>query len=266
MMTCFPGARGSPCVACPLGCLGPQAPTPMQSNLAFAPPALVAGNNFQSGSFEITTNNGGANRGVITFYPGPPESKGPTLLSKVVELGKHPLSRRLGPPIPSSSLGASAMFKPGVAGGQPGEAIAAAKTADQSNGVLSQSHAFTSNALASIPRSQVSGGPQYQWKIVQGKLLKSSDLSHWSEENPAGENLQYSVVSPNGSDIWAGGTDAALLHSRDAGATWERVALGATATGTINSIEVAGQNVLVKSSSGQSWSSQDGGKSWMLQD
>jgi len=245
----------------------PQAPMPMQSNLAFAPPAVVAGNSFQNGSFEITTKNGGGNRGVITFFPAPQESRGSTLLGKIVDLGKRPLSRRLGPPIPSNSLGASAMFKPGAAGAQPGEAIAAAKTSDQSQGgALSQSHAFTSNALASIPRNSGSGAPQYQWKIVQGKLLKSSDLSHWSEENPAGENLEYSVVSPNGSDIWAGGSEAALLHSRDAGATWERVTLGASATGTINSIEVAGQNVLVKSSSGQSWASQDGGKSWSLQD
>lgn len=246
----------------------PQAPAPMQSNLAFAPPAVVASNSFQNpNSFEIISNNaGGSGRGMITFYPPPQESRGSSLISKIVDLGKHPLARRSGPPIPSSSLGTSAMFKPGMAGGQPGEAIAAAKTADQSDGGLSQSHAFSSKALASIPRNQGIGAGQYEWKVVQGKLLKSSDLNHWSEENPAGENLEYSVVSPNGSEIWAGGNDAALLHSRDAGATWERVTLGAAATGTINSIEVAGQNVLVRSSSGQSWASQDGGKSWMLQD
>jgi photosystem II stability/assembly factor-like uncharacterized protein len=102
--------------------------------------------------------------------------------------------------------------------------------------------------------------------VVQGKLLRSSDLSHWTEENPGGENLQFSVVSPNGLEIWAGGNDAALMHSHDGGSTWERITLGAAATGTINSIEAAGPNVLVKSSSGQSWLSQDGGKSWIVQD
>jgi photosystem II stability/assembly factor-like uncharacterized protein len=112
----------------------------------------------------------------------------------------------------------------------------------------------------------VAGVSQYQWKVVQGKLLRSSDLSHWTEENPSGESLQFSVVSPNGTEIWAGGNDATLVHSRDGGATWERITLGAAATGTISSIEAAGQNVMVKSSSGQSWASQDGGKSWMLQD
>jgi photosystem II stability/assembly factor-like uncharacterized protein len=108
------------------------------------------------------------------------------------------------------------------------------------------------------------GGSQYQWKVVQGKLLRSSDLSHWSEENPRSENLKFSVVSANGSEIWAGGSDAALVHSPDGGATWERVTLGAAATGAITSIEVAGQNLLVKSSSGQVWNSQDGGKSWTV--
>jgi photosystem II stability/assembly factor-like uncharacterized protein len=42
------------------------------------------------------------------------------------------------------------------------------------------------------------------------------------------------------------------------------VTLGAAATGAITSIEVAGQNLLVKSSSGQVWNSQDGGKSWTV--
>lgn len=245
----------------------PQAPVPSQSNLAFAPPALVAGNPFQSnGNFVIPSNPAGSNRGVLTFYSTHTGGSN-TLLGKIVDFGKRPLSKHLGPPIPSSSLGSTAMFKPGTTTVEPSDAISAAKSeAGPGSGELAGSPAFTSRALAPSARAQVPVVSQYQWKVVQGKLLRSSDLSHWTEENPSGENLEFSVVSPNGTEIWAGGNDASLVHSRDGGATWERITLGAAASGTINSIEAAGQNVLVKSSSGQSWASQDGGKSWMLQD
>jgi hypothetical protein len=244
----------------------PQAPAPAQTNLAFAPPAVVAGNTFQSSSaFQIPANSAGANRGVLAFYSSDTVSgRGSSLITKIVDLGKRPLTRRLGPPIPSSSLGDRAMFQPGMPVGQAGDAVATKAETSMQAGSLAGSQAFSSRALA--PSAGKAGTTsQYQWKVVQGKLLRSSDLNQWIEENPGGENLKFSVVSPNGSEIWAGGSDAALVHSKDGGATWERVTLGASATGTITSIEAAGRNVLVKSSSGQSWSSQDGGKSWDLE-
>jgi hypothetical protein len=42
--------------------------------------------------------------------------------------------------------------------------------------------------------------------------------------------------------------------------------LGASATGAINSIEIggSGKSIQVTSSSGQSWASQDGGRTWMM--
>ena len=246
----------------------PQAPAPVQSALVFAPPSVVAGNSFQStGNFEVSSNAAGKNQGVVTFFSSESqENTTPGVLGKIVDLGKRPLTRRLAAPIPSSSVGRSAMFKPGAAAAQADDAVAAKTTERTDAGVLAQSQAFNSNALAALPRRQMLGAPQYQWKVVQGKLLRSSDLTHWTEENPAGEGVQFSVVSSNGPEIWAGGSQAALMHSSDGGSTWERVTLGASATGTINSIEVAGQNVHIKSSSGQAWNSQDGGKSWVLQD
>lgn len=243
----------------------PQAPAPVQSNLVFAPPSVVAGNGFQNaGSFEVSSNASGKNQGVVTYFSSESqENTTPGILGKIVELGKRPLARRLAAPIPSNSVGKSAMFKPGMAA-QRDDAIAAKSAQQAQTGVLAQSQAFSSNALAALPPRAMLGAPQYQWKVVQGKLLRSSDLSHWTEENPAGENLQFSVVSANGPEIWAGGNEAALMHSTDGGTSWERVTLGASATGTIKGIEVAGRNLQVKSSSGQSWASQDGGKSWVL--
>jgi hypothetical protein len=243
----------------------PQAPAPAQANMTFAAPAVVAGNSFPgSSAFQIPANPAGANRGVLTLYSSETvNGRSTTLLGKIVDLGKRPLTRRLAPPIPSSSLGKSAMFQPGMPVGQGSNDAVAAKPEAAMEGSLAGSQAFSSRALGASGVKPL-GGSQYQWKVVQGKLLRSSDLSHWSEENPRSENLKFSVVSANGSEIWAGGSDAALVHSPDGGATWERVTLGAAATGAITSIEVAGQNLLVKSSSGQVWNSQDGGKSWTV--
>jgi Photosynthesis system II assembly factor YCF48 len=246
----------------------PQAPVPVQPNVFFAPPAVVAGSGYQkSGAFEVSSNTAGRNQGIVTFYSREPQgSRGTSLLDKIVDLGKRPLARRPAAPIRSGSLGSSAMFTPGMDAAQSADAITAKSKGPAQSGVLEQSQAFRSNALAALPPRQMLGAPQYQWKVVQGKLLRSSDQSHWTEENPAGESVEFSVVSANGPEIWAGGSQAALLHSRDAGTTWERITLGAAAVGTISSIEAAGQNLLVKSSSGQSWTSQDGGRSWVLQD
>lgn len=245
----------------------PQSPAPVQSNLMFAPPAVVAGNSFQSNSgFVIPSGTAGSNRGVLTFYATETENgRSSTLIGKIVDLGKRPLGKRLAPAISPSSLGATAMFRPGMAVAQGADTVAANRNAGES-GSLAESRAFSSRALGSVPEKTMSGVSPFQWKVVQGKLLRSSDLSHWTEQNPGGENVEFSVVSPNGLEIWAGGAQAALMHSRDGGTTWQRITLGASATGTISSIEAAGQNVVVKSSSGQSWASQDGGNSWTLQD
>ena len=100
------------------------------------------------------------------------------------------------------------------------------------------------------------------WKVAGGKLLKSSDGASWTEAYPSNEGIEFAAVAAQGADVWAGGRDAALFHSHDAGANWERLTLGASASGTIIRIEASGSSVRVKSSSGQSWLSTDGGKSW----
>lgn len=244
----------------------PQAPVPVQPNIFLAPPAVVAGNGYST-AFEVSSRTGNRNQGIVTLYSSQrQESRGATLLDKIVDLGKRPLGKRPGALISSSSLGRSAMFRPGISGAQSADVMTAKSSDGGDTGVLASSKAFSSNALAALPRRQMLGAPQYQWKVVQGKLLRSSDNNHWREENPDGESIQFSAVSSNGTEVWAGGEQAALMHSRDAGTTWERITLGAAAVGTINAIEASGQNIRVRSSSGQSWASQDGGRSWVLQD
>jgi hypothetical protein len=145
--------------------------------------------------------------------------------------------------------------------GDTGEISAAAAPPDY-RGDLDRSLAFSPRAMSDKYEKKTETSAA--WKVDGGKLLKFADSGAWMEAYPGSEGVDFSVVKSHGSDIWAGGGNAALLHSRDGGATWERVTLGASATGTITAIEAHGANILVKSSSGQSWSSQDGGKSWAL--
>lgn len=160
---------------------------------------------------------------------------------------------------------ASSQFNPAKKKEQSVEVMAAAPLAEKDSAALDQSGAFTARALASsglAGRMEKAAAPQLLWKVTGGKLLKSRDSGDWAEGFSAGEGIDFSVVSFHGPEVWAGGSNAALVHSRDGGATWERITLGSSATGTISSIEAEGLRVQVKSSSGQSWSSPDGGTTW----
>jgi Photosynthesis system II assembly factor YCF48/Putative zinc-finger len=175
-----------------------------------------------------------------------------------------------------SAMGGAGQFNPATEMGPAAEITAAAPVAAKDAAELEQSHALTARA-----RSGTSAGKteefayagankktetaQSAWKVGDSKLLKLDDSGAWTEA-AASEGIEFSVVSSHGSDIWAGGANAAMVHSHDGGATWERITLGSSATGTITSIEAGALKIQVKSSSGQNWSSPDGGKTWVLQD
>jgi len=138
---------------------------------------------------------------------------------------------------------------------------------DQTPAFTFNSHAKAEAAYASAAkadkRAESSPG---SWKTDGGRLLKCESSTACVEGYTGNEGIAFSIVRAHGSEVWAGGNDAALVHSRDGGATWERITLGAAAKGTITGIDARGANIQVQSSSGQSWSSQDGGKSWSLQE
>ncbi len=177
----------------------------------------------------------------------------------------------------TSAMGGPGQFNPAKELGASSEVAAAPPLAVRNAAELDQSHAFTARALADSSASKMeaaavedrarkpAGVHQSAWKVEDGKLLKLSDSGAWTEASGS-DGIEFSVVSSHGLDIWAGGSNAAVIHSRDDGATWERITLGASATGTITRIEAGGSKVMVRSSSGQSWSSPDGGKTWAFQD
>jgi hypothetical protein len=184
------------------------------------------------------------------------------------------------PPINGNTFAASAMGPSGQLNPKEtnlGDEAAATRSLNGTEtGELARSQAFSARAMgqvdreastANVARAAKASESLTVWKVSDGKLLKLGDSGAFAEAYPAAEEgIQFSTFTSHGADVWAGGSNAALVHSRDSGASWERITLGASATGNINSIEASGMRVVVRSSSGQSWSSADGGKSWVLQD
>ena len=160
-----------------------------------------------------------------------------------------------------SAMGKAGQFNPTrELGAAPEVATAAGAGKDATD--LDQSRAFTPRALD----DSYNGSMPAAWKVGEGKLLRLGASGAWTEAHSGFEDIEFSVVSSRGSEVWAGGRNAALVHSRDGGANWDRILLGASANGTITTIEAGATKVLVRSSSGQSWSSSDGGRSWVLED
>lgn len=202
----------------------------------------------------------------------PPRSPGHTFVGNII----HVFQKQPQPPLSVTGLGFSAMGGTGALNptrdkSQSVEMTSAAPASIDGAGEneLARAPVFTSRARAAAPSASEAdmkaGSPQLYWKIAGGKLLRFGETGAWAEAYPD-SSIEFSTFAAHGAEIWAGGSDAALIRSRDGGATWERITLGAAASGTIIKIEAGALSVQVKSSSGQSWLSLDGGKSWTRQD
>jgi len=243
----------------------PAAPQPQlgTTNMAFtmanSKPTIFA---------DLPTNAAGKSTVRLLTPPPPPEHPGCTVC-KIVQSTAHTLGFRSPvktPALRAGALGNSALGGPGMFSGameknQPAEISAAPAKADTDT--LAASSSLSAGAMAY--RSADSTTPT--WKIAGGKLMKSSGQAQWEDAYPiAGSTMEFSFVNARGNDVWAGGSHASLIHSRDGGQTWETVKLGDNASGTVVSIIAGTMSVQVKTSDNQSWSSTDGGKSWMLRE
>jgi hypothetical protein len=162
----------------------------------------------------------------------------------------------------NSALGGPGMFSSAMEKSQSAEISAAPTRADVDSFAASSSLSSTAMAPSSH-RSIDSASPT--WRVAGGKLMKSSGASQWEDAYPiASSTMEFSFVNARGNDVWAGGSHASMVHSRDGGVTWETVKLGDNASGTVVSIIAGAMNVQVKTSDNQTWSSADGGKTWAL--
>jgi hypothetical protein len=196
-----------------------------------------------------------------------------TSLEKTLGRDAGQLFRRGIPPMTAKGVTGTAMYNPARGLGSAPVVAAAPPVPGKDATELEQSKGFTTRALtpAAIASLNLDGANAADlkaasptWKVSDSKLLKLTSPGNWVVAS-ADQGIDYSVVSSHGANVWAGGGNAALVHSYDGGATWERITLGASASGTITSIEINGSQVHVKSSSGQGWSSLDGGKIWSLE-
>lgn len=115
-------------------------------------------------------------------------------------------------------------------------------------------------AEAAAAEPKVESGPQYRIGAY-GVLMESTDYTHWHQAYSAqSSDLQLKVFVTSGDQIWAGGTNATLIHSWNAGVNWET--LKVPDPGDITSITID-DGWQVKTSDGQTFVSQDHGKTWV---
>ena len=199
--------------------------------------------------------------------PAPPPERFGCALCKVAQATAHSLRlHTVTPALHASTLGYSALGGPGMFSNtleksQPSEVVAAPEKNE--GGSLANSDALSHGALGISNFKSSTDSEPAVWKVAGGKLIKSSGQSQWEDAYPAA-GIEFSAVNARGKDVWAGGSDAMLIHTHDAGLTWEVVKLGNAATGRIVSILAGAFNVHVKTSDNQLWLSTDGGKTWAL--
>ena len=242
----------------------PSAPQPQTAGAG----KLFSANTKITGFSDIPANTAG-NSNVRILTPNPPSKP---LTYKIGQLASATvrslhLHTNVSPTLRAGALSASTMGEPGsfsatLMKNQTAEAKAAPEKADA--GSLAASDALSPGALSTYSYGRRELGPT-SWKVVGGKLIKSAGQSQWDEAYP-GAGFEFSFVTARGNDVWAGGSHASIIHSRDGGVTWETVRLGEAATGNIVSIMAGTLNVQVKTSDNQLWSSTDAGKTWSLRD
>lgn len=112
---------------------------------------------------------------------------------------------------------------------------------------------------------KVTGLPQ--WRLSpQGRIERSLDSGKTWTQISVADGAVLKALSVNGANVWAGGEAGVLFRSRDAGAHWIQVKpefAGQKLNADITRIEFFGlMNGAVTTSSGQTWTTSDGGNTW----
>jgi hypothetical protein len=259
------GAGGTAVTSVTVGEL-PPAPSPRVSNQF--PSTSLAINAANTMIFADMPTQTTITQTVKTIAPPSKSSHwGLTTLSALAPKAKKVLTQPAAPPISVSAYSAYAMGGPGQLNPSVSEAAAMAPPLDSGVSGLERSRALSSRALADSSvnaRAEMREVAPNSWRISSGRLVRPGEAGSWVEACARSAAVEVTAFAAHGNELWAGGGNAVLLHSRDGGANCEQVTLGASAIGAILRIEARGALVQVKSSSGQTWSSQDGGKTWKM--
>ena len=124
----------------------------------------------------------------------------------------------------------------------------------------SQSQVAGANTVQMLQKAQI----QPQWAVRGDELQRSLDSgAHWATVFHQGALLCVGAASNH---VWAGGRNGELFHSADSGTTWTQVhpsAAGQALTDDVTHVEVSSPNqILLSTTKGESWSTNDAGKTW----
>jgi hypothetical protein len=170
--------------------------------------------------------------------------------------------------------------------------------AEQSDPVIKAKQAMTTPTSAgtnATPRWAISAAGALQRSFDQGNSwqnvdvtanpvsndlkslgsLDSQTVAHAKENNNSADKKAptatpaspvFRVFAVNGSDVWAGGSNAVLYHSLDGGNHWSQIvpaSSGTSLTGDVVILEFAnaGQG-RVRTSTGETWMTMDNGQTW----
>lgn len=139
--------------------------------------------------------------------------------------------------------------------------------------ILSESPPIWKVSADGALQSSVDGGET--WSEVNVNARSGMNLDHFSSNAKAKDQPSsvpppvFRAVTSIQFEVWAGGTNATLYHSSDAGATWTRVvpmAEGSSFTGDVNSIRFSDRlHGTISTSNSETWTTSDGGQSWQKQ-
>jgi hypothetical protein len=130
---------------------------------------------------------------------------------------------------------------------------------------------FRPPVARAIPRSTIAAGPPAMlWTIPPdsrpGAVQRSASQGQSRETIHIADRVAFHAVAAFGPHVWAGGSDGALFHSSDNGGHWSRVAVANGATrirDAITSINAKSPSAVeIRTSSGESWTTADGGEHW----
>jgi hypothetical protein len=107
------------------------------------------------------------------------------------------------------------------------------------------------------------------WSIsTSGNVQRSQDSGRTWEEVRVDDAVTFRAVHAMGRDVWAGGSGGVLYHSSDGGAMWKRVYLSSGESPTTETIVAITsgsrdlQRIMVRTESGEQWTTEDGGQHW----
>ena len=111
--------------------------------------------------------------------------------------------------------------------------------------------------------------PAAHWTISpEGNPQRSEDGGKTWQDVRIDDKVTFRAIEAVGRDVWAGGSEGALYHSSDSGASWTRVNLSSDGRSTMEAIisiissPVNPHHLSVKAASGEQWNSDDGGQHW----